>query len=474
MSRPLLTIVTPVLNGARFLPQAIESVAQAARLGLSIEHIIADGGSVDGTLEIARSAMSSPGSPITQVLSGPDSGQANAINRALAVSSGFYVGWLNADDMYLPEGLVRLSQAMKESRAEVVLGRCRFVDTRGRDVFVPIPPDPVTPESLLRLISGWFAGRSIVQPEAFVLREAFERIGGVDESLHYTMDHNLWVRLAAAGASFHAEPVDVALQLAHAGQKTADNLAVVREMLTYSGTQLAQRPESPERDRAEHELSTVARRLRLAREITGVLDSYAEGNASAVAVHGVGESISDRLIQDLTQNARGRKAVLLAGLGPAELRRITRCVNTKTAPVIVGRLPMVRASFDLVITAKAGFAGISSGFDVQSMLKPNGTLCIAGASPMNVVQESAKAIRKSVADQVTFKTSNLLDGPDSHTRTVSIKRLLSDSRVFDVSPSCRLEFRQSDPDGAFGARPFVRVLREAGVHRLAGSVILRA
>src|SRR5690606_10670062 len=139
-------------------------------------------------------------------------------------------------------------------------------------VFAPVPPDPVTPESLLRLLSGWFAGRSIVQPEAFVRREVLESLGGVDESLHYTMDHHLWVRLASAGARFQAEEIEVARQLVHPGQKTADNIAVAREMLTYAKGMLADRPRSDRHAQAIREIDRVATRVRRASRIVSTLD----------------------------------------------------------------------------------------------------------------------------------------------------------------------------------------------------------
>src|SRR5690606_30717890 len=117
--KPTLSIITPVLNGGSFLPKAIRSVAEAAAMGADVEHIIVDGGSTDGTLEIARAAMAEPGSPITQLLTGPDSGQSQAINRGVEKSKGRYVVWLNADDYYLPIGLSRIVGVLSSSNSEV-------------------------------------------------------------------------------------------------------------------------------------------------------------------------------------------------------------------------------------------------------------------------------------------------------------------------------------------------------------------
>jgi len=332
MPNALLSIITPVLNGARFLPDAIESVAQAARLGVPIEQVIVDGGSRDASVEIARYAMSLPGSPITHVLTGPDTGQANAINRGVAISSGTFVGWLNADDVIVPEGIAKLVMIMSETRADVVLGRCRFVDLAGRTVFAPIPPDPVTPESLLRLLSGWFAGRSIVQPEAFVRREALVRFGSVEESLHYTMDHHLWVRLAAARVVFHSEPIEVARQLVHPGQKTADNIAVAKEMLTYAESTLAEQPETQESERAHQEIMTVSARIKRAESIASILDRIVQADPGVPSVVTFGPCLP--IPQGLSGNGRVHRAHTTRSFWRGSIRRIEG--NSRSAVRVQG------------------------------------------------------------------------------------------------------------------------------------------
>lgn len=413
MSRqPILSIVTPVLNAAEFLPTALASVEEASRHGAEIEHIIVDGGSTDGSLEIAQSARDSSGTPIVEIFSGEDSGQSQAINRGVAVARGRYVGWLNADDVYLSSGLVMLVADMARSDADVVLGRCRFVDRSGRSRFVPSPPDPVTPESLLRLISGWFAGRSIVQPEAFVRREVFDRLGGVDESLHYTMDYHLWLRLAASNASFQAEPIEVAHQIVHDAQKTADNLAVVREMLLYADGFLSDRPESPEREQAEREIERIRARARLANRLREAIAPHGSLSHSDIVMHGRRPVVSESLLEGVGVGASHGKRCVFAGLKPDEIGRAIAWLRPGVPHVVAGRLPLVASAFDLIITTVEAIPSNAAGSDVLNTLRPGGTLCILGATPGIEYQDAAARFRKAVADSLTFAMSrSVLDRP---------------------------------------------------------------
>lgn len=426
----MLSIVSPVLNAAAFLPGMLASVRAASRLGVRLEHMIVDGGSSDGSLEIARDHMAEPGSPIVRVLEGPDRGQSHAINKGIALAQGKYVGWLNADDVCVPEGLARLASVMAESEAEVVLGRCRFVDPGGRTVFAPTPPDPVTPDTLLCLLSNWFAGRSIVQPEAFIRRDTLESQGGIDESLHYTMDHHLWVRLASAGAVFHSEPIEVARQLVHPGQKTADNIAVVREMLTYANGMLAERPQSDLRARAIREINQVASRLGRATSLVAKLDRLLEMNpgSATLLVHGRHGSIPESLLREWAQKRFKHRSIMLAGLDPIDRQRILESCLSRTPPVVVGRLPEVSAQFDLVVTARAGFEGLAPGAEVTRLLKPGGSLCVLGASPGSRYRSEVQSIRRAISDRVTFSTRTLLDEPDSP----ALMRNLGDLSKFPV------------------------------------------
>ena len=91
---PLVSVVTPSLNQAAYIEEAILSVREQDYP--RIEHIVVDGGSTDGTLEILRRH------PHVVWSSEPDEGQADALNKGFARARGTVLGWLNADDRYLP------------------------------------------------------------------------------------------------------------------------------------------------------------------------------------------------------------------------------------------------------------------------------------------------------------------------------------------------------------------------------------
>jgi hypothetical protein len=231
--QPLLSIVTPSLNQGRYIGQCLESVAaeMASPIAreMGVEHIVMDGGSTDETVRLLENATH-----IVHWQSAPDGGQSAAINRGLLDhATGRYATWLNADDWFEPGALgPMLERLVCDDAPDVLVGRCRFVEG-DRTIFSPKPPEPIDMASLLRLRTKWFAGELIVQPEAFFDRGLFERIGGLNEANHFTMDHELWLKLLEAGARFEAIDHGVACMRVHPQQKTADNRRIVESLIRF-------------------------------------------------------------------------------------------------------------------------------------------------------------------------------------------------------------------------------------------------
>jgi glycosyltransferase involved in cell wall biosynthesis len=201
---PLVSVVTPSLNQGRFLEQAIASVAEQDYP--RIEHVVVDGGSTDGTLEIlARYAHLFWSSE-------PDEGQADALNKGFARASGTILGWLNADDLYLPGAVSAAVTALRETGSGLVHGGWRQVDERGRTIR-DVPP---TPFDLRRQLDH---ENRVAQPGTFFTREAFEAVGGLDARYRYAMDYELWLKL---GKRFPVTHVDrtLAVYRYHAESKT--------------------------------------------------------------------------------------------------------------------------------------------------------------------------------------------------------------------------------------------------------------
>src|SRR4249919_3843647 len=108
-----VSVLTPSYGYGRFIADSIESVIRQD--GMRIEHIVQDGGSEDETLNVLRSY----GDHVTWT-SEPDKGQSDALNKALAMATGRWVAWLNADEYYLPGGLASLIQEGERSGTDVV------------------------------------------------------------------------------------------------------------------------------------------------------------------------------------------------------------------------------------------------------------------------------------------------------------------------------------------------------------------
>lgn len=274
---PLLSIVTPVRDQARFLPRCLASVRDQAP-GIA-EHIVRDGGSTDGSVEILREAAG-----LASWASGPDRGQSHAINEGFARARGVFGGWLNADDWYMPGALGEVAAFLGEHpETDVLVCRARFVAEDGRIVHEPTPPERIDEPSLLALRSGWFAGHSIAQPEVFFRLEMFRAVGGVDESNHHSMDHHLWLKLIERGARVRQLETIVACQGVHPGQKTADRLAATRSIVESSRAWLERRGSHwPLRAvEVRKEIEGLERKLALASRYAAAIDGAFETDTAA-------------------------------------------------------------------------------------------------------------------------------------------------------------------------------------------------
>jgi GT2 family glycosyltransferase len=235
---PRISIVTVTLNQAAFLEETLRSVLMQGYPNL--EYIVLDGQSTDGTPDIlARYARH-----LTFCRSEKDDGQADALNKAFALATGEILAWLNSDDRYLPETLIRVAMAFETYEADIVVGGCDL--TRGRSETVhethhsyfgigSVVTLPL--ERLLDVDGSWLKGDFFWQPEVFWRRSVWERSGAcLAKDLHYCMDYDLWVRMAAVNATIVHVPDTLAVFRFHQSQKTAggDTLPYVPELRRLS------------------------------------------------------------------------------------------------------------------------------------------------------------------------------------------------------------------------------------------------
>ena len=203
-----VALVTPSLDQGAFLGAAIDSVL--AQSYPDIDYLVVDGGSEDDSLEVLRSY----GDRIRWI-SEPDRGQVDAIRKGFAEADGEVLGWLNADDL-LEESAVEMAvEALgKAPEAGLVYGDGRLLDEAGRLLG---PFAEIEPFSLWRLLYGL---DYILQPAAFFRRSAYDAVGGLDSSLRWAMDWDLWIRLATV-AEVEYLPREMARARVWAGTKTA-------------------------------------------------------------------------------------------------------------------------------------------------------------------------------------------------------------------------------------------------------------
>lgn len=191
---PLVSIVTPSFNQARYLEQTLRSVLEQDHPRL--EYIVIDGASKDGSVEIIRKYQNR----FAFWVSEKDSGQAEAINKGLSRANGGIVAWLNSDDYYLP-GTISSAVRVFEENPDVVLiyGDMLAVDERGRTI------------NLLKYgqysLQDLLCFQIIGQPSVFFRREALEKAGSLDTTFHFLLDHHLWIRIARQGKILHVPQV---------------------------------------------------------------------------------------------------------------------------------------------------------------------------------------------------------------------------------------------------------------------------
>jgi glycosyltransferase involved in cell wall biosynthesis len=212
---PLVSILTPSFNQGRFLRDCLDSVARQTYA--RIEHVVVDGGSTDGSVEI----LAELGDAVRWT-SEPDRGQADAVNKAFEASNGEIVGWVNSDDgLFAADTIERVVRAFRANpQAGVVYGDAALVDESGRILrhhrsrWSPGPLPLVSP---------------IVQPTAFLRRSVFEPSEPLLRvELHRLLDYELWLRLRSREVHFVHVPAVLAADRDHPQRKVraADELFI--------------------------------------------------------------------------------------------------------------------------------------------------------------------------------------------------------------------------------------------------------
>ncbi|MEZ5363589.1 MAG: glycosyltransferase family 2 protein [Bryobacterales bacterium] len=248
-----VSVTTPSLNQAQYLTHTIESVLSQEG-DFSIEYFVVDGGSTDGSVEILRNYSDRIGNGAHPVrcrgvvfdwVSEPDSGQSDAINKGLRRSTGDVAAYINSDDCYLPGAFATITKTFEQNpRFDFVYGDGNVIDESGAVQWEWLAR-PYDHRVLTSYHFLWNEFTNYLMQQAVFWRTSVsDTIGYFDETLHYSMDLEYWLRAGSAGLTLKHIPEKIAEFRLIQGTKSlsdplafwSDNLELFRR---YRGDSLA-------------------------------------------------------------------------------------------------------------------------------------------------------------------------------------------------------------------------------------------
>lgn len=205
---PRISIVTPSFNQVQFLERTILSVLNQDYPNL--EYIIIDGGSTDGSVDLIKKYEKH----LKYWVSEKDDGQSQAINNGLKRATGEWVGWQNSDDIFYPGTFESLANAaMINSQSSLIIGNMNLIDEQD-NVINDLKYVSPTYKSVLA------EGMVLTNQAAFWRRSIHEKIGYLDEGLHYGFDFEWFLRVLQNGPASHVNKTWGGLRM-HSQTKTS-------------------------------------------------------------------------------------------------------------------------------------------------------------------------------------------------------------------------------------------------------------
>jgi glycosyltransferase involved in cell wall biosynthesis len=271
----VISIVTPSLNQGRFIAAALDSVATQRT---QVEHVVMDGGSTDDTV----ATLQLRSDRLTAWRTGPDDGQYDAINKGFELTSGEIMGWLNADDFYVPHALSVVADVFnRHPEIEWVTSSFSATANEAGHVFDVKPIVSFDRRAFLRGYNlpraGEYAGYFVPQESTFWRRSLWERAGGLDATLRFAGDFDLWARFYTRAELWCVRAL-IGVYRTHPQQKThayADYAAEAEPLLARYGGRRYSRRETKLRMRlarhlTNHRLWKLPTRARVVLEQIGI------------------------------------------------------------------------------------------------------------------------------------------------------------------------------------------------------------
>lgn len=210
-----ITVVVPSFNQGRFIEEALRSLLEQNYPALEI--LVMDGGSSDDTVERLKRYRER-----ISWVSETDKGQSDAIAKGFARATKPWVTWLNSDDVQCNRALWAVNETIaRDPNVDVVVGRGHYMDEDGSN---PRPYPTIRVEVGADIKKELFERGYVAQPSVFFRKSAYDAIGGIERTLLFCMDYDLWVRFALAGCRFAPCDADISGNRWYETTKTAGQL----------------------------------------------------------------------------------------------------------------------------------------------------------------------------------------------------------------------------------------------------------
>lgn len=213
MGQPRISIVTPSYNQVEFIEKNLRSVYSQSYD--NIEHVVIDGGSDDGTVEVLRDYEDKYN---LKWVSEPDNGQTHALNKGIQKATGDWIGWQNSDDYYLPDAFENLANTIdRKNPVDAIYGDVLIVDQNGEEISAVFT---TRPSKFVQRYWSLFASNQSL----FVASDTLDSIWPLDEDLMYTMDASLTWKLLDGAYDLVQVPKFLGAFRVHEAAKTYNNV----------------------------------------------------------------------------------------------------------------------------------------------------------------------------------------------------------------------------------------------------------